>query len=182
MPAHRPSRTISRTEQTRRELIQHTTNAVQVIVVTDGSRILGLGDLGVNGMGIPIGKLALYCAAGGIQPDKVLPVMLDFGTNNQELLRDPHYLGLPHRRLEGDEYFSLVDEFMAAARYRWWAALSLPLSPLFCLSLPLSSLPTSLRALCAVLVLSLPGGRESDDASDAAPTHPHTHTNTGPKR
>lgn len=92
---------------------------VQVVVVTDGSRILGLGDLGVNGMGIPIGKLALYCAAGGLQPDKVLPVMLDLGTNNEELLRDPHYLGLPHRRLEGDDYYSLVDEFMSAVRYRW---------------------------------------------------------------
>jgi len=91
---------------------------VQIIVVTDGSRILGLGDLGVNGMGIPIGKLALYCAAGGIQPDKVLPVMLDLGTNNESLLRDPHYLGLPHRRLEGNEYMSLVDEFMAACQYR----------------------------------------------------------------
>ena len=92
---------------------------VEVIVVTDGSRILGLGDLGTNGMGIPVGKLALYVAAGGIDPKKVLPVSIDTGTDNPELLADEFYLGLQHERLHGDAYYSLVDEFMQAARHRW---------------------------------------------------------------
>lgn len=81
-----------------------------MIVVTDGSRILGLGDLGANGMGIPIGKLSLYCAAGGIAPHRVMPVVLDVGTDNPELIKDPFYLGLQKPRLRGAAYYHLVDE------------------------------------------------------------------------
>ncbi|KAI7895154.1 malic enzyme [Mucor mucedo] len=92
---------------------------VDVIVVTDGSRVLGLGDLGANGMQIPIGKLSLYVAAGGIRPRAVLPVVLDVGTNNQDLLNDPLYLGMSHPRLEGEEYYSFVDEWVTAITSRW---------------------------------------------------------------
>lgn len=92
---------------------------VHVICVTDGSRILGLGDLGANGMGIPVGKLSLYCAAGGIAPHRVLPVVIDVGTDNEELLESEFYLGVQKKRLKGPEYFQLVDEFMQAVRHRW---------------------------------------------------------------
>ena len=92
---------------------------VRVIVVTDGGRILGLGDLGVNGMGIPIGKLNLYCGAGGIAPHRVLPIMFDAGTDNQELLADPFYLGSKHERLDDDEYYELLDELMFAIFQRF---------------------------------------------------------------
>ncbi|KAF3772584.1 NAD-dependent malic enzyme 1 [Nymphaea thermarum] len=92
---------------------------VDMIVVTDGSRILGLGDLGVHGIGIAIGKLDLYVAAAGINPQRVLPVMIDVGTNNEKLLHDPMYLGLQQHRLEGEEYLSVIDEFMDAVFTRW---------------------------------------------------------------
>ena len=96
---------------------------VKVIVVTDGERILGLGDLGSNGMGIPIGKLQLYVAGAGIDPDQCLPVMLDVGTNNEEYLNDPLYLGWQGERLRGDEYFDLVDEFVNAIQDKYTSAL-----------------------------------------------------------
>ena len=85
---------------------------VDVIVVTDGERILGIGDQGVGGIGIPIGKLSLYTLIGGIHPSRTLPIVLDVGTNNQERLRDPEYLGWRHERVTGQDYFDFVDRFV----------------------------------------------------------------------
>jgi malate dehydrogenase (oxaloacetate-decarboxylating) len=96
-----------------------TKDRVKVIVVTDGERVLGLGDQGVGGMGIAIGKLSIYTACGGISPAYTLPVALDVGTNNKTLLDDPYYMGMRHPRIDKAEYDAFVDQFIDAAQKRW---------------------------------------------------------------
>jgi malate dehydrogenase (oxaloacetate-decarboxylating) len=106
------------------DMLQNATKQnVKVIVVTDSERILGLGDQGIGGMGIPIGKLALYSACGGISPAYTLPVTLDVGTNNQELLDDSVYMGWRHKRITGQDYLDFVDSFIQSAQRRWPKAL-----------------------------------------------------------
>jgi len=99
------------------ELLRHRPNPeVDVIVVTDGERILGIGDQGAGGLGIPIGKLSLYTVFGGIAPERTLPIVLDVGTNNQDRLKDPEYLGWRHERVTGDEYYAFIEQFVRAVK------------------------------------------------------------------
>lgn len=100
-------------------IFQNWPHNVEITVLTDGSRILGLGDLGVNGMGIPVGKLALYTACAGIRPDATLPLTLDLGTNNKTLREDPLYMGSRREKITPEEEREFLDELMAALTERW---------------------------------------------------------------
>lgn len=102
-----------------RSVLDNWNDTPDIIVVTDGSRILGLGDLGVNGMGIPIGKLSLYVAGAGFNPAKTLPITLDVGTNTEKYLNDPLYLGEQKQRVRGKEFIEFTDEFMNAVKSKW---------------------------------------------------------------
>jgi malate dehydrogenase (oxaloacetate-decarboxylating) len=106
-------------DQIRQILANPLFDKTEVVVVTDGERILGLGDQGAGGMGIPIGKLAIYTACGGIDPSTALPILLDVGTDNEDNLNDPLYIGWRHKRVRGEEYDSFIDEFVSALSERW---------------------------------------------------------------
>jgi malate dehydrogenase (oxaloacetate-decarboxylating) len=106
-------------DQIRQILANPLFDKTEVVVVTDGERILGLGDQGAGGMGIPIGKLAIYTACGGIDPATALPILLDVGTDNEDNLNDPLYIGWRHKRVRGEEYDSFIDEFVSALSERW---------------------------------------------------------------
>jgi malate dehydrogenase (oxaloacetate-decarboxylating)(NADP+) len=102
-----------------RQILDNWPHQVDITVLTDGSRILGLGDLGVNGMGIPVGKLALYTACAGIRPDATLPLTLDLGTNNKALREDPLYMGSRREKVTAAEEKEFLDELMAALTDKW---------------------------------------------------------------